>query len=207
MLSSIHLLGERARGNRWGATAATYVFGSVSGGMVAGTLAALTGVALSSLVRPSRTTLTVAVVMACLVAAMLDKRVLGLRVPTVRRQVNEDWLNRYRGWVYGSTFGFQLGLGVVTIVTTAAVYLTLAIIVLGGLSAGSLASAVSAGNIAGGVFGMVRAMPVLVFGRTSNRARLWTIHRTMAEMAEPARQVSFAAVCCVAVAACGWRIR
>ena len=36
-----------------------------------------------------------------------------------RRQVNEDWMARYRGWAYGAGFGLQLGLGVVTIVTTA----------------------------------------------------------------------------------------
>jgi len=39
----------------------------------------------------------------------------------VHRQVDDGWLPRYRGWVYGAGFGLQLGLGVVTIVTTAAV--------------------------------------------------------------------------------------
>ena len=44
-------------------------------------------------------------------------------VPSWHRQVNEDWLADFRGWVYGAGFGVQLGTGVVTIVTTAAVYL------------------------------------------------------------------------------------
>ena len=59
-----------------------------------------------------------------LIGVALDLGWAGLRLPTVRRQVNEDWLHRYRGGVYGFGFGFQLGLGVATIVTTAAVYLT-----------------------------------------------------------------------------------
>ena len=35
----------------------------------------------------------------------LDLGILGLRLPTTRRQVNEDWLGRYRGWVVGVGFG------------------------------------------------------------------------------------------------------
>ena len=45
--------------------------------------------------------------------------------PGPRRQVNERWLDDYRGWVYGLGFGAQLGLGVTTVVTSAATYATL----------------------------------------------------------------------------------
>ena len=40
------------------------------------------------------------------------------------RQVNERWLDAYRPWVYGAGFGFQIGTGLATYITTAAVYLT-----------------------------------------------------------------------------------
>ena len=42
--------------------------------------------------------------------------------PGPRRQVNERWLDEYRGWVYGLGFGAQLGLGVTTVITSAATY-------------------------------------------------------------------------------------
>ena len=53
-----------------------------------------------------------------------DLRLGGLRLPGPRRQVDERWLHRYRGWVYGVGFGFQLGFGLLTVVTTSTVYLT-----------------------------------------------------------------------------------
>src|ERR1700737_2018054 len=119
MLASIHPLGERARRNRWAVTATAYASGSIIG---AGPL----GGALGALGRPAAGLSHRSVVLAvlCLCAATADAGVVA--VPTVHRQVNEDWLHRYRGWVYGIGFGFQLGLGVVTIVTTAAVYLWIA---------------------------------------------------------------------------------
>ena len=36
----------------------------------------------------------------------------GRRLPSWRRQVNEDWLVGYRPWVVGGGFGLQLGAGV-----------------------------------------------------------------------------------------------
>ena len=81
-------------------------------------------------------------VIVCLSAALLDAS--GRRLPGVRRQVDDDWLRRYRGWVYGAGFGFQLGIGVVTIVTTAAVYATFALAALtGAVATGSPVGPVS----------------------------------------------------------------
>jgi len=74
-------------------------------------------------------------------------------LPTIRRQVNEEWLYRYRGWVYGAGFGLQLGLGVVTIVTTSAVYATLLV--------AFLAGSWQAGAVVGATFGLARAATVL----------------------------------------------
>ena len=47
------------------------------------------------------------------------------RVPGPRRQVDERWLDRYRGWVYGLGYGSQLGLAVTTVVSSAATYVAL----------------------------------------------------------------------------------
>ena len=69
------------------------------------------------------------------------------------RQVNEDWLAQYRGWVYGFGFGLQLGLGVVTIVTTAAVYLAW----VGALTAADP----MIGALVGASFGLARAVPMV----------------------------------------------
>src|SRR6267143_1292208 len=114
MLASIHPLGERARNSRWGITVTAYLLGSAAGGAGAGAAAGWL------------------VATACLLATAVELRAGGLRLPTVRRQVDEDWLARYRGWVYGVGFGFQLGLGAVTIVTTAGVYLAWALALLSG---------------------------------------------------------------------------
>ena len=46
-------------------------------------------------------------------------------VPGPRRQVDERWLDEYRGWVYGAGYGAQLGLGVTTVVSSAATYVAL----------------------------------------------------------------------------------
>jgi hypothetical protein len=44
------------------------------------------------------------------------------RTPGPRRQVDERWLDRYRGWVYGLGYGAQLGVGVTTVIVSSAVY-------------------------------------------------------------------------------------
>ena len=94
----------------------------------------------------------------------VDLRLGGIRLPTVRRQVDDRWLARYRGWVYGVGFGFQLGLGVVTVVTTAAVYLAFAAAVLSGSAA--------AGALIGAAFGAVRWLSILPGGRVRRTADL-----------------------------------
>lgn len=159
MLTSITPLGELGKRQRWGVTATAYVLGSVLGGAVLGSVLGGLG---SAVLRPSRALLLVAAV-ACALAALADAR--GL-MPRGRRQVDEDWLTRYRGWVYGLGFGFQLGLGVVTVVTSAATY---AFVVL------ALLTADPAGGLAlGTAFGLVRALPVLAVRRATSPELLRT---------------------------------
>jgi hypothetical protein len=166
MLASINPLGERARKTRWGRTVTWYLAGSTAGGLTIGAIAGLLGAALR-LASPSPTLLGVLAVGACLVGLVLDLGVLGVRRPTVHRQVNQGWLDRYRGWLYGGGFGFQLGLGVVTVVNTSTIYVAFALAVLAG--------SVGAGLLIGGVFGLVRALPILIVGRAQDPARMRTI--------------------------------
>jgi hypothetical protein len=163
MLASISPLGERARTSRWGLTVTAYVLGSVLGGAAVGVVTA----ALGSLVPSSwRGSPAAGIVVAALLLAglLLDLRTAGLHLPTWRRQVDEAWLGRYRGWVYGAGFGLQLGLGVVTIVASATVYATVLLCALSGSPPVGLAL--------GTVFGLVRAMPVLGLAGAHDRAAL-----------------------------------
>ena len=147
MLASIHPLGERARDRRWSVTVSAYL---VSSTLAAAVLGALLGGA-GGLLPLGPASVAVAVLALCALALAFD---LGrLRLPTVHRQVDKDWLDRYRGWVVGVGFGFQLGLGVVTVVNTAAVYLALALAALTGSTA--------AGAAVGATFGLVRAVVIL----------------------------------------------
>ena len=147
MLASIHPLGERARDRRWGVTVGAYVLGSTLAAAVLG--AALGGVGALLALGPGLTASLVVAAGGLALAA--DLGAFGL--PTVHRQVDKDWLDRYRGWVVGLGFGAQLGLGVVTIVNTAAVYLSLALALLTGSVAG--------GAVVGTTFGLVRALLIL----------------------------------------------
>ena len=172
MLASIHPLGERAKHNRWAVTVASYLLGSVTAG-------ALLGAALGTLgLHAGRA----AVAALCVIAALVDAS--RRRVPSWRRQVNEDWLRRYRGWVYGIGFGFQLGLGVVTIVTSAAVYLTFTLAALSGSTA--------AGAVIGALFGLSRAAPLLLMGGVAGPEHLRALHARFAGAAPWARRVTVA---------------
>lgn len=153
MLASINPLGERARNQRWGVTYAWYLVGSLAGGAALGALAGLAGAGLAALVYPAPRVIAAAVAAACITALALELHVAHLRMPTLRRQVNEDWIGHYRGWVYGLGFGFQLGLAVVTVVTTASVYLTIVL--------AFLTRSLWGGLVVGAAFGLARALPLL----------------------------------------------
>ena len=154
MLTSITPLGERGRGNRYAVTLTAYVVGCLLGGATTGVLLGLVGSLL-----PTLPVLLLAGI-ACVTAALVDLR----RVRIGRRQVDEDWLTRYRGWVYGLGFGYQLGLGVVTVVTSAATVAVLALALLTQSWAGGL--------LVGLVFGGARAVPALLLGRADSHGEL-----------------------------------
>jgi len=167
MLASIHPLGERARERRWGVTVSAYLLGStVSAVLFGGVLGRLGGLL------PIGGGPTVLLVVAlCGLGLAYDLHLGGLRLPTVRRQVDKDWLDRYRGWVVGLGFGFQLGLGVVTIVTTAAVYLVFALAFLSGSAL--------VGGVVAGTFGVVRGLVILAVAPVRRPEQLRSTLRRM----------------------------
>jgi hypothetical protein len=162
MLSSIHPLGERARHNRWSVTAAAYIVSSIAGGAVVGAASGTVG-GLMRLDVPA--TVAVAIAGAVIAAELIAP---GRRWPGLRRQVNEDWLVRYRGWVYGSGFGLQLGTGIVTQITTTAIY--------GWIVCAALTAEPSTGAAIGAIFGLVRAAPLLLLRRVNTADELRTFH-------------------------------
>ena len=193
MLASINPLGERARRTRWRRTMAWYVVASTVGGAVSGAVAGAVGLALHTAAHPSSLVVAGAAVVACLAGLAFDAPLRGLALPTVHRQVNENWLARYRGWVYGSGFGFQLGLGVATIVISATVYVALLLALLTGSWIG--------GAVVGATFGLVRAVPLLAMRRVEDPAGIRRVLRQAAAWAGRARMLALG--CLGVVAAVG----
>jgi hypothetical protein len=172
MLSSIHPLGERARHNRWGRSAAAFTFGSIGAGAAVG--AVFGGAA--SLIVPAPSTVTAMILGAAAVgAAVLD--VAGIAPPGPHRQVNERWIGEYRDWVYGGAFGLQLGAGLATYVVTWGVWVV--------VGAELLAASAVSGAMIGFVFGLGRALPVLASRWIDRPSRLVSVSATLGRIAEP----------------------
>lgn len=176
MLSSICPLGERARASRWSVTTGAYVLGSMAGGAALGLLSALAGALLPAAWRGSAPVLGLCAGLLALGAAA-DLGLLPRTLPSWRRQVDEQWLTRYRGWVYGLGFGTQLGFGVVTIVPSATTYA----VALAALMTGTAA----AGALIGALFGLVRALPVLLLARVDAPDQLHGVFRRLQRWAHP----------------------
>jgi sulfite exporter TauE/SafE len=189
MLTSITPLGERGRNRRWRSTASWYVVGSALGGAVLGTIAGLLALALGA-AGPASRVLTFVAAAVCLAAAVWDAS--GRRPPSWKRQVDETWLGRYRGWVIGGGFGAQLGFGVATIVTTSAVYAALLLAV--------LTASFWAALVIGTAFGLARALPLLTVRRTLTNEALASLHRKVSVLAPIAQR---ATVGVLALAAAG----
>jgi hypothetical protein len=194
MLASITPLGERSRRQRWPVTvSALIVGGAVAGGAVGAVLAAAGR--LAPLGPGARLDLLLALAAA---AVLVELHPFGLHLPTHRRQVDETWLHRYRGWVYGAGFGGQLGVGVWTIVATPAVYVTLA--------AESLAPGIAAGLAIGATFGLVRGATVLSTARVDSAGALTSFHRGFDRGARTAAALTVAAQVVVVVSAAAMKL-
>ena len=191
MLGSITPLGERGRGSRWWLTVEAYLVGSTLGAVMFGGGLGLIGSSFAS--RTSVATRLAVLAVAVLAGLLLDLGAFGLRLPTVRRQVDEGWRAGYRGWVWGFGFGLQLGAGVVTVVTTSTVY---AAWLAAGLSGGAVV-----GAVIGATFGVVRAAPVLSVAGVRRPDQLLHVDAVLARWAAPARRATYAAGALVASAA------
>jgi MFS family permease len=164
MLASITPLGERGRQSHWSITVFAFLTGGVVAGAVfGGLLGLLGGLVVSGVGETARLLLLAA---AFLAAISIDLR--PDRVPGPRRQVNERWLDQYRGWVYGLGYGAQLGLGVVTVVSSAATYVA--------LGAAFLAASIGGGAVILGVYGAVRGLTPLLAARVQTTQQLVALH-------------------------------
>ncbi|MDA8379836.1 MAG: hypothetical protein M0020_03255 [Actinomycetota bacterium] len=205
ILSTMTPLAERGRRHHFAATAAWFVAGALLGGASLGLVAVIAEIGASAvgLAPPAHGGATVAFAAAACAACAawaFDLELFGLRLPIHRRQVNEDWLDLYRPWVYGSGFGWQIGSGLATYVMTAGTYLT---VVLAALS-GSRAAALSIGV----VFGLVRGLAIFLGAGITSPARLVSFHRRLSSLAGPSRVaisiVEGAAAVAATGAAGGW---
>ncbi|HZU60843.1 MAG TPA: hypothetical protein VE983_07735, partial [Solirubrobacteraceae bacterium] len=115
---------------------------------------------------------------------LFDASPLRRWLPSSRRQVNENWLGRYRGWVYGFGFGAQLGVGVATIVTSSAIYAA--------AIAALLSGGPAAGAAIGATFGAVRALALLPARSAIDRDGLISLHRRLGSWEAPSRQATYA---------------
>lgn len=109
MLSSITPLGERGRNRSWVVTVIAFTFGSMLAG---GTVFGLSGLLGEAIGLPGQLWW----LGLGLVGFGLLADAFGWRPPGPRRQVDENWLARYRGWVVGLGYGLQLGSAFATIV-------------------------------------------------------------------------------------------
>jgi hypothetical protein len=165
MLTSITPLGERGRHSRWSVTVTAFGLGAVATSAALGALIGLIGHAVLG-------SASVHLRLALLAGALAGATLLDATrepAPGPRRQVNERWLDRYRGWVYGLGFGAQLGLGVTTVVSSAATYVA--------LIAALLSREPAAGALIVGCFGLVRGITPLAAARVRDTQALVAFHR------------------------------
>jgi hypothetical protein len=178
MLASITPLGERGRRSHWGITVSAFLVGATVAGAGAGGLLG----ALGSIVLPAHGTVVV-LAAAIAIAIVLDG--LPRAVPGPRRQVDERWLDRYRGWVYGAGYGGQLGLGVTTIVSSAATYVA--------LLAAFLTASAGFGAVIVGCYGAVRGLTPLAAAGVRSQRQLLEFHRALSRWRPWARWGAVAA--------------
>ena len=172
MLASITPLGERGRRSNWSVTVTAFLIAATAAGVAAGALlGALGDVALPA--HPGLAVLLVAIAIAIIVDG------LPRGVPGPRRQVDERWLDDYRGGVYGAGYGAQLGLGVTTVVSSAATYVA--------ILAALLTASAPAGAIVLGCYGAVRGLTPLAAAGVRSERRLIDFHRGLQRWRGPAR--------------------
>ncbi|MCH7789269.1 MAG: hypothetical protein IH940_07480 [Acidobacteria bacterium] len=147
--------------------------------MATGALMGLSGVVVRSVVSAQ----TAALALGATAAVGVAVEAGWVRQPIRgHRQVNENWLNDYRGWVYGFGFGAQLGTGLVTIVPSCAVFIAW----LAALASGH----VGTGVLIGFVFGFTRAAVLISAAHVDTPSELHTFHRRLVALGVRWRQLT-----------------
>ena len=176
MLASITPLGERGRNAHWSLTVVAFAVGAtVAGAALGAALAALGQPIVPGSAGDARWRL---IVRRGGAAGGDRARPRRRTVPGPHRQVNERWMDEYRGWVYGLGFGIQLGLGVTTVVTSAATYVA--------LLAAFLAPSVAGGALIMGCFGAARGLTLLAGAGIRTPPQLVALHRRLRRWRERA---------------------
>ncbi|MCU1453076.1 MAG: hypothetical protein JWN46_1222, partial [Acidimicrobiales bacterium] len=129
------------------------------------------------------------------VAAWTDAGVLGVQPPFFKRQVDDAWLSRYRSWVYGLGFGWQIGAGLTTYIMTAGVLLVVALAALTASPLLGFGLAV--------LFGFARGLAVLLSAGLTNPAAMRSLHDRLDALEAPVRRGFVAVQAVVAVVAAG----
>jgi hypothetical protein len=194
MLSSITPMTEAGRGNRFNVTATWFVVGAVVGGATLGAVAALGAAGVAALELADSTRWGIAAVAAVLTAS-IDLGIAGIELPIFKRQVNDAWLRRYRSWVYGAGFGWQIGVGVATYIMTAGVFLTVGLAVLTGEPLVALAIGLT--------FGLVRGSAVWIGKPATTPAALGEVHARLDALAPASRAAAAGAQVLAAVVLAG----
>jgi hypothetical protein len=179
MLSTVTPLAEEGRGHKYRSTAAWFIVGSIVGGATLGVGAALLAGMIGVAGVSTNTALALGAI-AAIVTASSDLRLFGVHLPINPRQVNELWLGKFRPWVYGAGFGWQIGVGFATYIMTGAVYLTVALAALTGSPAIAFGICVA--------FGLCRGLAIMLGSTITSTERLMAFHRRFDSLAEPVRR-------------------
>ncbi len=148
------------------------------GGASIGLLAAVGALGIGALDLSITARCTIAFALAVGTAAV-DLGAFGIELPIFKRQVNDAWLRRYRGWAYGAGFGWQIGFGVATYIMTAGILLMVGLAVLTASPFQAL--------LIGTTFGIVRGSAVFVGRSATSPAALGQIHATLERYAPVSR--------------------
>jgi hypothetical protein len=187
--AQIHPLGESSRGNIWGVTMTAFTIGSMGAGAAICALCALLGVLLiPGMSGQLALALTATVAIA---AGVLD--LSPIKPLTPRRQVNQDWIGHYRGWVYGLGFGAQLGVGFAVFVMSWGYYAM--------LMAAFLSRSIWAAVLMGAVFGFGRGLLLFPSRWITTPDRLFRFHRRLMEIKAPVFAATAVATMAVGVLA------
>jgi hypothetical protein len=179
MLSTITPIGERGRNHRYYSTATWFVLGAVLGGATLGVGMGVLALGVGALDLSATAALGASAVLAAITIAS-DLKLGGFRLPSHTRQVNESWLDQFRSWVYGGGFGWQIGVGLATYVTTAAVYLMIAM--------GALTGSPGVAFAIGTAFGLVRGLAVFLGRKLTTPERLFALHRRLDDLLPTAQR-------------------